>query len=59
MNMYNASFKTEQNYIITIIDNATKKNPFKNSVYYNNCLKIYTGKKNENTSFTKKLLLLL
>ena len=37
MNMYKASFETEQITLITIIDNTTttNKNPYKNSVYYN------------------------
>ena len=59
MNMYNASFETEQNYLITTIDNTTtKKNPFKYSVYYNNFLK-YIQEKNENTSFTKNVIIII
>ena len=47
MNMYKASFETEQNYLITIIDNTTTtKNPYKNSVYYKN-LKKYIQEKME------------
>ena len=43
MNMYKASFETEQNYPYNY--NTTKKNPYKNSVYYNKKKNIYTGKK--------------
>ena len=53
MNMYKASFETEQNYPYKY--NTTKNNPYKNSVYYNNFFK-YIQKKNENTFFTKKNL---
>ena len=47
MNMYKASFETEQ-----------LKNPYTNSVYYNN-FKKYIQEKNENTFFTKKIFFLL
>ena len=54
MNMYKASFDTEQNYI-TIIDNTTKKNPYENLVYFNNLI----CRKNENIFFHQQEFLLL